>query len=184
MSQTITKIVKEKEKFIQKEQFTSERIASKAKAISSTNKSSDRVSKGLNMVKTIGEVGADIANVINTQKTNDAELKAIDSAIQTQENNVKQLKAFEMSLFTNVIPQIRQMGSNLRLAGENMKNQSQIALKIGKWKVQQLIQDLRLNLKKVSKYFHLQEDLLNIVDNLDGTMGLLVEVFDRIQVDK
>jgi len=136
------------------------------------------------MVKTIGEVGAGIADVVNTQKTNDAELKAIDSAIQTQANNVKQLKAFEMSLFTDVIPHIRQMGSNLRQASENMKNQSQIALKIGKWKVKQLIQDLRLNLKKVTKNFDLQEDLLNIVDNLDGTMELLVEVYDRIQVDK
>jgi len=182
VSKNIENIVQEKEKLIAEEKFATEQIAEKTSNTESTTINSKRILKGLKTVKQLGEVGVGLVGIWNAKETNDAELEAFDSAIETQGNNIKELKKFEMSLYTNVIPQIQTMGNNLRLAGENMKNQSQIALQVGKWKVQELIKDLSFSLKKISNNFDLQEDLLNIVDNLDSTMGLLVEVFDRIQV--
>jgi len=128
-------------------------------------------------------IAAGAIDIVNTIQSGDAEVDKLTAEIEQQENRIKQLTAFKDYLHTTVIPSIGQMGNNLMIAGENMKHQTQMQLNVGKWKVQEMIRDIRLNIKKISKDFDVHEDLLNIFDKLDETMGVMVDVYDRIQVN-
>jgi len=138
--------------------------------------------KYLHYVKIAGEVGAGVIDVVNTVKSGDAEVNKLTSKIEEQEKRVKELNAFDDYLHKTVIPSVGAMGDSLRQAGETMKNQTSIKLNVGKWKVQEMIRDVRLQFKRLSRDFDVHEDLLRVIDKLDETMGILVDVYDRIQV--
>jgi len=183
LTENVQQTIGEREELIKAGMKTETDIVALNATSQKVDSNAGSVLKAIKYVKVASNVAAGAIDLVNTIKSGDAEEDKLTKEIEQQENRIKQLHAFEDFLQTEVIPSIGKLGDNLKIAGENMKNQSRVRLNVGKWKVQEMIRDIRLNLKKISKDFDVQEDLLHIFDKLDETMGVMVNVYDRIQVN-
>ena len=109
-----------------------------------------------------------------------------DKVIQLRNNIVKvnndleQLGVYQNEIFSILIPLLQKMKNDL--PSENkLSQQSVAALDVSKWRAKTSIKKMRRFLKKFTEGFEVADDMNLLMERLDETIGILINIHRRIQ---
>lgn len=142
-------------------------------------------------VKKFLEKGSTIVNVLRNARSelfeeikNDEEkLEKYDERINTAHAEYELLNKFEDNVYTVILPQIKELQNTITSMENQIKVQSHVQLDMSKWKVKEVLEDVKELIKKMTSLDQLQgsyesfEDCLNKIEN---GMNIMIDVYDRI----
>lgn len=110
-----------------------------------------------------------------------AKLNELAGTISKVQQKLRDLQEFQSEIYRTMLPMIKNMKETMEDLENNSGGKSHVALDVSKWQVQSKLRDMKLDLKRYTDGYTVQEDLGRLVDKLDETMTTLINVFDRIQ---
>jgi len=110
----------------------------------------------------------------------DSDLKEVGEQIKKNSETFRQLDVYQDRIYTQMLPMINEISSNMKGLAKANKGQSQAYLQISQWKTQDYLIDMMGTLGKLTKGFEANEEFEYILNKcLRGTKTMLT-VFQRI----
>lgn len=137
-----------------------------------------KVGEMLGKFRTIANLGYD---VYNKYKNDKGQLAVINNAIQQNESIIARLREYENEIYETIIPMLHEMQGDLKKVSESLKNKSQVALDVTKWKTQMVLRDMKLEMHQLTQGFKVEENISRCIEKQEETMNTLVNIYDRIE---
>ncbi|KAF8764966.1 hypothetical protein HNY73_022989 [Argiope bruennichi] len=148
---------------------------------SQTQKRRRDVSKIVRKLGQAIDVASMFVNFYNKNKESDDKIAAINDAIEQKENELRNLKEYEEQIYENISPALQNMKNNLQEFASGLEKRSQVALDVGKWQMQSVLKDIKVQMQRVTEGMEVKDDLARCIEKLEEAMSILITIYDRIQ---
>jgi hypothetical protein len=161
------------------------KINKQVKAELDKAKSNSRRAKGVDKAIDIAEsfMSYKVAG-IEVLETYAADLKMVrtlNEFIDSDNQKIKGLKDYKTSIEDTMAPMVSDMIEMMSSVVESANGTSGAVLDLTKWKVQDFLQDIKVQFKSFTDGFSVTAGLMELIDKLGDSMMTIISIFDRIQ---
>lgn len=121
------------------------------------------------------------SNSYNKFTSDKKNIKTIDDAINQAKAKIKKLEQYEKRIHGIILPVLENMENDLDYIISQLNTKSKISLDVTKWQVQKALKDMKLEIRKFTKGFNVEENLAHCIENLEEVMVTLISVYDSMQ---
>lgn len=108
-------------------------------------------------------------------------LEEVRQAFNKSSKILDEMREYEQKIYNQMWPMVNDMRKQIDDVERGLSGQSQASLQLKKWKIQSTIRDTKFTLKKFTKGFEIQEDVVQVIQKLDEALETLINVYDRIE---
>ncbi|OXU29345.1 hypothetical protein TSAR_008879 [Trichomalopsis sarcophagae] len=117
----------------------------------------------------------------NRIKNDEAKIDELGRAMRKLDENLYQLRVYEQLIYQIIAPTCRNLEDKINKMGSNLQGQSHAALDISKWRIQDSLRDMKLQMKQMTQGFRVQETLVRSIEKLEEGMTIMIKMYDRIE---
>ncbi|OXU19967.1 hypothetical protein TSAR_012591, partial [Trichomalopsis sarcophagae] len=136
--------------------------------------------RAVNVMKIV-QVPANVyPDIVEDNKKSDLVITAYKDA----EDQLKKLDMYKNKIHDDIIPQFKALQKylNSHLGKKNITRQNSLAgLDISKWKMQDILKDLRDYMRKITEGFEVQEDITRLIEKLDRALFTMIDIYRLIE---
>lgn len=130
----------------------------------------------------ISDYGAQTINLIEQFKNDSKELDMITDAIKQNHDNTEKLKKYQESIYNNLAPMINhKMEDEINDLKGGLSTESKVALDVTNWRVQQKLEDAKLQISEMTNGFASAKNFTKSIDKLMKAVDTLIHVYNLIQ---
>ena len=133
------------------------------------------------MLKKVNSIAALGIDTYNQYKDDKIKLSVINNAIQQTENTILKLRQYEDEIHDTIRPMLHDMEGDLKKMIDSLKDKSQVALDVQRWKTTSTLRDLKLTLHQLTKGFNVQENLERCIEKEEETINTIITIYNRIE---
>jgi hypothetical protein len=108
-------------------------------------------------------------------------LAQIGAFIQKVDSQINQMVEYKRNVEKSLTPMMTNMVGHLNSAIKGVEGQSQVILDVTKWKVQDYLKEIKLEIMKFTEGFKVESDMVQLIDKLTNAMTTIIFIYDRIQ---
>ncbi|GBM60945.1 hypothetical protein AVEN_192397-1 [Araneus ventricosus] len=147
---------------------------------SSDQKSGDAL-KVIRKITQIAQFGSLLLNIYDKMKEDEEKVDALTDAMEEMEDKISMLREYEQNIYDTIVPMLLEMEEHMKDIIDKLGTESQAALDVTKWQVQNTLKDIRLQMQRLTEGFKVKNDLNRSIEKLDEVMTTLIIIYDRIQ---
>lgn len=119
-------------------------------------------------------------DIYNQFKRDDERLEAVNEAIESLKDQLNMWKAHEQNIYNIVFPQIHEIEDMYNAMVMGLSGKSSMEFNTEKWAIQNMLRDVKVLFRKMSKDFNVQDALVRCIEKIDEGITVLIDLYDRI----
>lgn len=152
----------------------------KQSSLNATDPALDQKKEFLGEMSEIAGLAMSTVKAYNKIRDNKKKVKELSQQIEQIQDQLVMLKQYEDRIYEVMIPQLRHIEAAVESVKLNLEGKSHIQIDIEKWRIQGMLKEVKLTLRKMSKNDVISNDLQHWIEKLDEAYAILINIYDRI----
>lgn len=111
----------------------------------------------------------------------DEKVQLAYDAITNAKDELDMWKQHEQNIYNIVFPQIREIEDSFNSVVLGMQGKTSIEFDSNKWQIQNMLRDVKVLFRRLSKDFSVQDALLRTTEKIDEGITVLMDIYERIE---